>query len=166
MSSRSRTRGVKTAAGIHTVRIPRQRGRRSAQPFIVVVPEAPSLTREALGFLGRMLWRFRSALAPTFLALLALAGTALLHAIAWWSGLLLAPLAAGPVLWMAFTQAHRPRSGSTLRWRVAAAVAGTFALGWLALAAAFGPLAGPLAHIWLAGWIVAQVAWLFARRSL
>jgi hypothetical protein len=61
VSSRTRTRG---AAGVHTVRIPHQRGRRS-QPFLIVVPDRPSLTREALGFLGRLLWTFRAALAPT-----------------------------------------------------------------------------------------------------
>ncbi|MFJ9818754.1 hypothetical protein ACIRU3_26575 [Streptomyces sp. NPDC101151] len=165
MSSRTRARGAK-AAGVHTVRIPRQRGRRGAQPFIVVVPEQPSLTREAFGFVGRMLWRFRHALAPTGFALLALAVTAILHAIAWWSGLLLAPVAAGPVAWLGFLQVRRPRGGSTLRWRITAVVTATFALGWMALAAGFGPLAGPLEQIWLVGWLVAQAAWLFVRRSL
>lgn len=107
MSSRTRSRGLKTAAGVHTVHIPRQRGRRS-QPFVVVVPEHPSLTREAFGFLGRTLWRFRTALAPTGLALLAWPLTAILHAIAWWSGLLLAPVAAAPLLWLSFMQRRRP----------------------------------------------------------
>lgn len=52
MSSRTRARGAKTAAGVHTIRIPRQRGRRGADPFVVVVPERPSLTREALAVVG------------------------------------------------------------------------------------------------------------------
>ncbi|MGW3955158.1 hypothetical protein ACWEKM_30430 [Streptomyces sp. NPDC004752] len=166
MSSRTRTRGMKSAAGIHTVRLPRQRGRRSAQPFIVVVPEQPSLTREALSFLGRMLWRFRGALAPTGLALLAFVGTAVLHSIAWWSGLILAVAAAGPGMWLGSVQYRRPSKGSTLRLRIATAVGATFVLGWVALAAGFGPLAGPLAQIWLTGLIVAQCAWFFVRRSL
>ncbi|MFE1881891.1 hypothetical protein [Streptomyces diastatochromogenes] len=165
MSSRTRARGRK-AAGVHTVRIPRQRGRRSSQPFIVVVPEQPSLTREAFGFVGRMLWRFRGALAPTGLAVLALAVTAILHTIAWWSALLLAPVAAGPVLWLGFLHARRPGRGATLRWRIAATVAATFGFGWMALAAGFGPFAGPLEQVWLVGLIVAQAAWLFVRRSL
>lgn len=57
MSSRTRARGAKTAAGVHTIRIPRQRGRRGADPFVVVVPERPSLTREALAVVGGWLDR-------------------------------------------------------------------------------------------------------------
>ncbi|MFE1309930.1 hypothetical protein [Streptomyces sp. NPDC058755] len=166
MSSRTRARGVKTTAGIHTVRIPRQRGRRSHEPFIVVVPEQPSLTREAFGFLGRMLWRFRQALAPTGHAVLALAVASILHTIAWWSALLLAPVAVAPVLWLGFLQRRRPGRGGALRWRITAAVAATLAFGWMAFAAGFGPFAGPLEQIWLMGLIVAQAAWLFVRRSL
>ncbi len=154
------------AAGVHTVRIPRQRGRRGAQPFIVVVPEQPSLTREAFGFVGRMLWRFRGALAPTGLALLALALTAVLHAIAWWSGIALAVVAAAPVLWLGFLQTRRPGRGATLRWRIAATVTAAFGFGWMALAAGFGPFAGPLEQVWLVALIVAQAAWFFVRRSL
>ncbi|WEO97849.1 hypothetical protein A6P39_029645 [Streptomyces sp. FXJ1.172] len=165
MSSRTRTRGAKTAAGIHTVRIPRQRGRRATQPFVVVVPESPSLTREALGFAGRMLWRFRVALAPTALGLLALVVTAILHSIAWWSGLLLAPLAALPVLWLLVMQRRRPARTSVLAWRAGLTVLATVALAWAALAAGFGPLAGPLELIWLLIWLTAQTAWLIVRRS-
>ncbi|MGW3148386.1 hypothetical protein ACWDG1_27700 [Streptomyces sp. NPDC001177] len=163
MSSRTRTRGPKTTASVHTVRIPRHRGRRSSQPFIVVVPEHPSLTREAFGFLGRMLWRFRHALAPTGLAQLALVVTAILHAIAWWSGLLLAPLAAAPVLWLGVLQRRHPSRPSVLAWRAGLTVLVTVALAWMALAAGFGPLAGPLELIWLLVWLTAQTAWLIVR---
>ncbi|MEG8277108.1 hypothetical protein [Streptomyces sp. AHA2] len=165
MSSRTRTRPVKTAAGVHTVRIPRQRGRRGAQPFLVVVPEHPSLTREALGFVGRGLWSVRHALAPTGIAVLALAVTALLHVIAWWSGLLLAPLAAAPAVWLWIVQRRRPARSSTLVWRIALTVLATFASAWAALAAGFGPLAGPLALLWLLTLIAAQTAWLIVRRT-
>ncbi|MFE9415497.1 hypothetical protein ACFYMX_07550 [Streptomyces griseofuscus] len=162
MSSRTRSRGIKTAAGIHTVHIPRSRGRRS-QPFVVVVPEHPSLTREALGFLGRLLWRFRAALAPTFLALLAWPLTALLHALAWWSGLLLAPVAAAPLLWLGIMQRRHPARTSVLAWRSGLTVLTTAALAWVALAAGFGPLAGPMPLIWLLAWLTAQTAWLIVR---
>ncbi|MEV5338908.1 hypothetical protein AB0K93_10515 [Streptomyces sp. NPDC052676] len=165
MSSRTRARTVKTAAGVHTVRIPRQRGRRGAQPFVVVVPEQPSLTREALGFTGRVLWRFRSALAPTALAVAALPLCAVLHALAWWSGLLLAPLAAAPVLWLGTVQRRRPGRRSVLAWRAGLAVLATAALAWVALAAGFGPLAGPLEVLWLLAWIAAQTAWLVVRHT-
>ncbi|MDG5807484.1 hypothetical protein P9869_33435 [Streptomyces ossamyceticus] len=165
MSSRTRTRTVKTAAGVHTVRIPRQRGRRSAQPFVVVVPERPSLTREALGFVGRTLWRFRSALAPTGFSVLAFVVAALLNAIAWWSSLVLAPLAAVPPVWLLIMQRRRPARGTTFGWRIGLALLATLAAVWLALAAGFGPLGGPLPLLWLLVWIAAQTTWFFVRPS-
>ncbi|MFG2552171.1 hypothetical protein [Streptomyces sp. NPDC048581] len=161
MSSRTRSRG---AAGIHTVRIPHQRGRRS-QPFLIVVPDRPSLTREAFGFLGRALWRFRHALAPTGFAVLALIVTALLHVLGWWSGLVLAPLAIAPAVWLGIMQRRRPGHGSTLVWRIGLAAVATLAGAWAALAAGFGPLSGPLGLVWLLGLIVAQSAWLIVRRT-
>ncbi|MEU5243419.1 hypothetical protein AB0G81_04765 [Streptomyces asoensis] len=160
MSSRTRTR----AAGVHTVRIPHQRGRRS-QPFLIVVPDRPSLTREAFGFLGRLLWTFRAALAPTGFALLALVVTALLHALGWWSGLVLALLAIAPAVWFAVMQHRRPGHGSTLAWRIALTALVTLAGAWAALAAGFGPLAGPLGLIWLIALIITQSAWLIVRRT-
>ncbi|MFF5984982.1 hypothetical protein ACFY78_39725 [Streptomyces olindensis] len=164
MSSRTRARSVKTAAGVHTVRIPRQRGRRS-DPFVIVVPERPSLTREALGFVGRGLWTFRRALAPTGLSVLAFLVAGLLHLIAWWSALVIAPVAAVPVVWLLLVQRRRPARSSALAWRIALATLATLAAVWLALAAGFGPLAGPLALLWLLILIAAQTAWLIIRPS-
>ncbi|WP_369188892.1 hypothetical protein [Streptomyces sp. R08] len=161
MSSRTRARG---AAGVHTVRIPHQRGRRS-QPFLIVVPDRPSLTREAFGFLGRTLWHFRRALAPTGLAVLALVVTALLHVLGWWSGLVLAPLAAAPAVWLGIMQHRRPAHGSALAWRIALAALATLTGSWAALAAGFGPLAGSLGLVWLLALIIAQSAWLIVRRT-
>ncbi|MDC0768382.1 hypothetical protein [Streptomyces sp. HD] len=165
MSSRTRTRAVKTGASVHTVRIPRQRGRRRSDPFVVVVPERPSLTREALGFLGRALWSSRASLAPTGFALLALVVTALLHVLGWWSGLVLTPLAVTSVVWLGIVQRRRPAQGSALAWRIALAVFATLSGAWLALAAGFGPFAGPLGLVWLLILIAAQTAWLIVRRT-
>ncbi|KMS69010.1 membrane protein [Streptomyces leeuwenhoekii] len=165
MSSRTRARGAKTTAGVHTVRIPRQRGRRAAEPFVIVVPERPSLTREALAVIGGWLWRSRRALAPTGLAVLALAVAAVLHVIAWWSGLLLAPTATGPLVWLLVMQRRRPATGSVLAWRIGLAVLTSSALAWLAVAAGFGPLAGALELWWLLTLITAQSAWLIVRRT-
>ncbi len=165
MSSRIRARGVKTTASVHTVRIPRQRGRRGADPFVVVVPERPSLTREALAVVGGWLWRSRRALAPTALAVLGLAVAALLHVIAWWSALLLAPTAAGPLVWLLVIQRRRPATGSVLAWRIGLAALTSSALAWLAFAAGFGPLAGALELWWLLTLIAAQTAWLIVRRT-
>ncbi|WP_405448887.1 hypothetical protein OG350_21225 [Streptomyces achromogenes] len=165
MSSRTRARGLKSAAGIHTVHIPRQRGRRGAQPFVIVVPEQLSLTREVAGWAGRMLWRHRSALAPTGLALLALAAAGVLHVKAPWAGLVLAVLAAGPTVWVLLAQRRRPGTGSVLAWRIGLALLATLALGWFAAAAGFGPLTGPLALLWLLIWGTAQTVWLIVRRT-
>jgi hypothetical protein len=165
VSNRTRTRAVKTAAGVHTVQIPRQRGRRGAQPFVVVVPERPSLTREAFGFLGRLLWKHRRGIAPLTLALSALPVTALLHWWAWWSGLLLAPLAAAPLGWLAFALLRCPAGRSVLLWRIGLAAGATSALTWLSLAAGFGPTAGPLPVLWLLITLAVQTAWLVIRRK-
>ncbi|MBD0838854.1 hypothetical protein [Streptomyces sp. TRM68416] len=164
MSSHTRTRKVRTAAGVHTVQLPRQRGRRS-QPFVVVVPEQPSLTREALGFVGRGLWSVRQALAPTGFAVLALGVTTLMHTIAWWSALVLAPAAFAPAVWFAVMQRSRPAHGSTLLWRFALGMFATLAFTWAALAAGFGPWAGALPLVWLLALIMAQTVWLFIRRT-
>ncbi|MGW2821810.1 hypothetical protein ACWC24_12490 [Streptomyces sp. NPDC001443] len=164
MSSRTGARGVKSAASVHTVRVPRQRGRRS-EPFVVVVPERPSLASEAAAALGGLLWRSRRALAPTAFALLAFVVAALLHTMAWWSGLLLAPLAVAPAGWVLFMQRRRPATGSVLAWRIGLATLVTVASSWLALAAGFGPLAGSLELLWLLILIAAQTAWLIVRRT-
>jgi hypothetical protein len=158
LSSRTRTAGA-------TVRIPNQRGRRSRQPFVVVMPERQSLTRVLLGLAGQALWDARRALAPTGLALLAFALTALLHALAWWSGLVLAPAAVAPVVWLAIVQRSAPATGSALAWRIGLVALTFLAAGWVATAAAFGPLAGPLELWWLLTLIAAQSAWLIVRRT-
>ncbi|MDN3024844.1 hypothetical protein [Streptomyces sp. S.PB5] len=163
MSSRTRTR---RAAGVTTVQIPRSRGRRrGAQPFVVVVPEQPSLTREAIGVVGGALWKGRHALAPTGIAILAFAVTALLHALSPWSALMFAPLAVGPGLWLGIVQRGHPGHGSTLAWRIGLAVFATLAFAWAALAAGFGPLAGSLPLVWLLVLIAAQTGWLIVRRT-
>ncbi len=165
MSSRTRTRRVKTAAGVTTVRLPRQRGRRSAQPFVVVVPERPSIARELAGWVGSVLWRFRVALAPTGIALAVFAFTALLHALAWWSALVLATFAVAPLAsWFAL-QRRRPAHGTALAWRAGAAALITLTFTWAALAAGFGPLAGPLELLWLLLLLPAQTGWLIVRRT-
>ena len=162
MSSRTRTRVQKVPAGAQTIRIPK--GRRS-EPVIVVVPERPSLTRQALMGLALIVWDHRRALAPTSLALLAVGVTTLLHLVAWWSGLVLAPAALAPLVWLAIVQRQRPAKGSSLAWRIALSVASTLAAGWMAAGAIFGPLTGPLELLWLLALIGTQTTWLIVRRT-
>ncbi|MBD9704079.1 hypothetical protein IHE56_18750 [Streptomyces sp. ID01-12c] len=163
MSSRTRTR---RAVGVHTVRVPRQRGRRSAQPFVVVVPERPSLTREVLGFIGRMLWRFRRGLAPTAAAVALFVGTGVVHLVAVWVGWVLAGAAVAPLGWLAWVSKFRPTARrSVLKWRVTVALASTTVIAWAALAVVFSPVAGPLGWLWLLLTLTAQSVWLYARRT-
>jgi hypothetical protein len=153
----SHTRSPKTA-GV--------RGRRSRQPFVVVMPERRSLTREVLSAIGPLLWHFRRQLAPTGFALLAFALTALLHALAPWSGLVLAPAAVAPVVWLLIVQRRDPAdTGSVLAWRIGLGASVFLAAAWAAAATVFGPLAGPLEIWWLLILIAAQSAWLIVRRT-
>ncbi|MGW6360539.1 hypothetical protein ACWFR5_36580 [Streptomyces sp. NPDC055092] len=167
--TRSRVRTAKVPAGATVIQMPRQRrsGRRGSQPFVVVVPtERRSFQHEVAAFVGGALWRHRRALAPTLLALAALPACAVLHALAWWSGLLLAPAAAAPLVWLLVMQHRRPATErSVLAWRIGLALLGTAAAAWVALAAGFGPLAGPLDLLWLLTWAVAQTAWIVLRRT-
>ncbi|MEU6534928.1 hypothetical protein [Streptomyces sp. NPDC047000] len=164
MSSRTRAHAVKTAAGIHTVHIPGRRGHR-AQPFLIVVPEQPSLSREIAGWVGRLLWRSRRTLAPTVLALLALATAGILHALAPWTGAILAALAATPTVGVLVMQRRRPGTGTALAWRIGLALLATLTGAWFAAAAGFGPLAGPLEILWLLVLVAAQSIWLVVRRT-
>ncbi|AZQ72767.1 hypothetical protein EKH77_17440 [Streptomyces luteoverticillatus] len=151
-----------------TVRIPRQRRRgRGSDPFVVVVPERLPLSHELLFFLGRTLWAHRRAAVPLLSALSVLVVTAVLHALAWWSGLVLAPVAAAPLVWLVSVQQRYPAGSTSVRaWRVALALLATGALTWIAMAAAFGPLTGPLALWWLVLLIAAQIVWHVARPFL
>ncbi|MBP5938552.1 hypothetical protein [Streptomyces acidiscabies] len=160
MSSRTRARTVKTAAGVHTVNIPRQHGRRGEQ-VVIVVPERPTLTRIVAGWAGRALWRSRRALAPTALAVLAMPLAGVLHLLAWWSSLLLTPLAVAPAVWLLVVQRRRPAKGSVVLWRAGLVALATVAAVWLCLAAGFGPLSGPLPLLWLLLLVAAQTVWFF-----
>ncbi|MDQ1039668.1 hypothetical protein QFZ75_006084 [Streptomyces sp. V3I8] len=148
-----------------TVRIPRQRGR-GRQPYIVVVPEhRHSLTGRAASALALLVWDHRRALAPTGLALLAFGLTTVLHTLAWWAALVLAPAALAPLVWFAIVQRRHPADASALAWRITLAAVSALAGGWVALAVAAGPLAGPLEVWWLLLLLGTQTAWFIVRRT-
>lgn len=115
--------------------------------------------------MGRGLWSVRRALAPTGLSVAAFVVAGLLHVIAWWSALVIAPVAAGPVVWLLVMQRRRPARAAALAWRIGLAALATLAAVWLALAAGFGPLNGPLVLLWLLIGITAQTVWLIIRPS-
>ncbi|QIB44878.1 hypothetical protein [Streptomyces aureoverticillatus] len=166
MSSRTRPRArtVKVPAGATTVRIPRQRGRRQ-QSFLLVVPERPTLSSQALRTAGRLLWRHRLALLPTGLAVLSLIVTAVLHALAPWASVLVATVGLLPLIMLLTPSPYRRRLADENRaWKWgAAAVAAVVGL-WSGLAILLGPLAGPLEVLWFLGLLAAHGLWFALRR--
>ncbi|MFF3977745.1 hypothetical protein [Streptomyces sp. NPDC001828] len=164
MTNRTGPRKARRGAA-RSVHLPRTR-RRDAQPIVLVVPHQPTLAARAASAVGSWLWDTRATWAPTGIALAALPATAIGHAAFWWAGFLLAPLAASPLGWLAWTGQRRPTTDRTVRrWRRGLAVVGTAASTWTALAVAFGPLTGPLGLIWLLTTVAAQVLWLRTRRT-
>ncbi|EXU86280.1 membrane protein [Streptomyces noursei PD-1] len=154
------------ASEVTAVHIPHQRGRRGDAPFVVVVPQRPTLTARAAAAVGWWVWEHRLALAPTLLGLVALPLSAVLHLLAWWSGVLLTPLAGVPLAWLITLQRDDPAlDRAAFGWRLALTLAAITAVAWLALAAAFGPLAGPLGWLWVFLLIAAQSIWSLVRRS-
>lgn len=163
MSSRTRTRTPKASAGVHTVRIPGRRGRRS-QPLLIVVPERPSLIRQAFAGLAGAAWVHRRALAPTVLAVLAFVLAAVLHVLAWWSCFLPAAAVVAPLAWLVILQRGNPVTGSDLAWRIGATSVAALAALWMTAAVTFGPVAGPLELLWLLALIGVQTAWIVVRK--
>ncbi|MEV0177708.1 hypothetical protein AB0I54_00150 [Streptomyces sp. NPDC050625] len=162
----NRTRARKVPYGsTRTAYVPRTR-RRDAQPIVLVVPERPTLAQRAMSAFGAWLWETRGTWAPTGVALAALLATGVLHLLAWWTALLLAPAAAAPSGWLAWIGVRRPaRDRSIRRWRRALAALATTAAIWAVLAVGFGPFARPLVVIWLALATTAQALWLYTRRT-
>ncbi|EDY46510.1 hypothetical protein [Streptomyces sp. SPB074] len=165
MNSRARTRARLLKTGAHTVQIPRTRGRRGMSPYVVVVPERPSLTHEAAAMLLRWLWRSRTALAPTGAALGALLLGVLLHLVAPWAAWLLAPLAAAPLVWLTLAHRSHPAHGPALACRTSLVALAVSVFAQLATVVAYGPLAGGLGVWWLLNLLVAQTVWPVLRRT-
>lgn len=60
---------------------------------------------------------------------------------------------------------HPASDRAVLGWRIGLALLGTTAVAWASLAAAFGPLAGPLPLLWLLITAAAQTTWLIVRHN-
>ncbi|MBT2367148.1 hypothetical protein J7E88_17995 [Streptomyces sp. ISL-10] len=169
MANRTRARNAKMPPGTTAIRIPRQRRRgfgRRPEPIILVVPEQPLLAARAAYAVGGWMWDRRRAWAPTGIAVAAFVTAAIVHVLAWWTGLVLAPATAAPLVWLWWTYQHRPaEEPSVRRWRRGLALLGVASTAWAALALAFGPTAGPLELLWLVNAIAAQVLWLQVRRT-
>jgi S-DNA-T family DNA segregation ATPase FtsK/SpoIIIE len=122
----------------------------------------PDTRSRPLRALARLGWRYRSELAPLWLALAIFAAgvigrLALVGQSAWWPllGLNLATIATAELLWQ---QGHRLGLDRPIERAYAATVALAAGL-WLALAVAVGPLASPLPLAWLLASLAASVPW-------
>ncbi|MFB7578230.1 hypothetical protein [Streptomyces hydrogenans] len=167
MARRSRPRTVQVPPGATTVRIPTQRGAKGAPPVFVVVSESrPTLSSRLARALGGWAWRHRAAWAPTGYAILAYALTALVHVIGPWMVYVLAPAATLPLLGLWWVRVKSPeRIGERPGRLLAAAVLATLATAWTAATVHYGPLAVPLAWVWVGLTVAVQVFWLVVRRS-
>ncbi|MFD6344422.1 hypothetical protein ACFWF9_06810 [Streptomyces roseolus] len=167
MARRSRPRSVQVPPGATTIRIPTQRGTKNAPPVFIVVSEArPTLTSRIARAVGGWAWRHRAAWAPTAYAVLAYVLTAVVHLIAPWMVYVLAPAAFVPPLALRWIQVGRPKRITERPGRLlAAAVLATLATAWTAATVHYGPLAFPLAWVWVGLTVVVQVFWLVVRCS-
>ncbi|WP_405658208.1 hypothetical protein [Streptomyces sp. RK9] len=155
---------MKVPAGATTVRIPRQRGRRQ-QSFLLVVPERPTLSSQALRTVGRLLWHHRMALLPTGLAVLSLIATAVLHALAPWASVLVATVGLLPLILLLTPSPYRGRLADENRaWKWGAASVAAVVGLWAGLAILLGPLAGPLEVLWFLGLLAVNGLWFTVRR--
>ncbi|MET8808139.1 hypothetical protein [Streptomyces sp. NPDC004546] len=162
----NRTRARKVAyGGARTVHVPRTR-RRDAQPIVLVVPERPTLAQRAFRAIGVWLWETRRSWAPTGMAVAALLASGVVHVLAWWTAIVLAPAAGIPFGWLAWMNLRHPADDRSIRrWRRALAALCSVTAAWAALAVGFGPLTRPLPLIWIALTVTAQVLWLRTRHT-
>ena len=134
--------------------------KRHAEPLMIVA-DTGSAT-EVLAALGRLLFRYRSALAPFTTALTLAAAALVLHVShrAWW------PLILGATVVMVLTAAATgaPFHADRVSERVYAATATGAAGGWLVAATALGPWRSPLPTLLALGVLAGGLPWWTHRR--
>jgi hypothetical protein len=131
------------------------------QPMAVISGD-DQLSETAAVLIFRLAWRYRSELAPPFLASLAMLTGWALHAThrAWWWPFIAAASVTAPAL-VVF---GRRLGLGPLAERVYAAVAVTASCGWLATATTVGPLHRPLPQVLVIGGLILAVPWWAHRR--
>jgi FtsK/SpoIIIE family len=135
----------------------RQIRRAGMQPMMVINADSGQFPEPAAIVLARWAWRYRSELAPlAVMAALFGAGWWAHAAVPRWWALILAGASAGA--WLAVTFGGR-LGLPTLAERICAASAVFAAGGWLAVAAALGPLASPLPVALGIGGVLLSVPW-------
>ncbi len=135
----------------------RQIRRAGMQPMMVINADPSQFPEATAIVLARWAWRYRSELAPlAVMAALSGAGWWAHAAFPRWWDLILACASAGG--WLAVTFGGR-LGLPTLAERIYAASATFAAGGWLATAAAIGPLTSPLPQILAIGGVLLSVPW-------
>src|ERR1017187_9755713 len=139
----------------------RKMRRYGLQPMVVINSGDP-LPDLVIMLMARWLWRYRSELAPLYLATLTALAACVLHAAHphWWAAILAATMAGTTVL-VIF---GRRLGLSTLAERGYAATVTMADGGWLAAATGAGPGHGPLRQVLLTGGLVLAVPWWAHRR--
>jgi len=131
------------------------------QPMMVI-SSGDQLPEIAVVLIFRWAWRYRSELAPLSLAVITIAAAGVLHVThpGWrWDILAAASLTA-----LGLGVFGRRLGLVTLAERLYAAIVALADGGWLAPAAAAGPLHGPLPRVMLAGGLILAVPWWAHRR--
>ncbi len=139
-----------------------RRMRRAGLHPMVVINSDDQLPDLIIVTLSRFLWRYRSELAPVYVALVLALGTAILHLThpGWWPYLLIAATVAACLLAL-FGQ----RVGLALRSERYYATAVVMSAGsWLSAATALGVNVRPLPQVILIGGLVLAAPWWAHRR--
>ncbi|MFG1997791.1 cell division protein FtsK [Spirillospora sp. NPDC048911] len=139
----------------------RKMRRYGLQPMIVM-NHNDQLPDVAVALIGRALWRYRSELAPIYLAATLACGGTVLHLTNphWWVYLLVAATLTAWLLAM-----FGERAGLTLRAeRFYAAAVAMSAGGWLSAVTALGITFRPLVSLLVGGGLVLAVPWWVHRR--
>jgi FtsK/SpoIIIE family len=144
------------------MRLQARRIRRTGLQPMMVFNTGDQFPETAWVVLLRWAWRYRSELAPVYLAAVLLGATWWLHAAwpQWWETLLtIAAVAA----WALATFGGRLGLPALIE-RLYAAVATLAAGGWIAAATALGPFVSPLPQAMAVGGLVLSVPWWAHRR--
>ena len=134
---------------------------------------APSYRRRVVGGAARASWwtakrgwRYRSRLWPVYAGIVAGLAAEALHIVedGWRTALVLGVLAG---LGAAGRQVHQHRAGRAWTRALTAVVWGAWAAttAWVAVAAKLGPLTIPVPGFWAVGLAIAEVSWLWHRRT-
>jgi hypothetical protein len=139
-----------------------RRMRRYGMQPMVVIDHDSQLPDLVVVIVARAIWRYRSELAPLFIAAAMVLAAMVLHRThtEWWPWLLTATTVAS--VSTAILSQHVGLAERNERWYAAAVIAAIG--GWLTAATAIGATRRPLLHVLLIGGVIMAVPWWTHRR--